>query len=325
VFNSAYRPARSRAAVLLATAALLGAAAPAQAAEGDRDEEGTASAAVLRTGLTVSLLNSAVEEPLDVTLNEVTAPSPQGSSAEETLLTARLDGVEGGEPFEMLRADVASAEAAADADGSRAEVTLAQATVHLPGLPLLSLIEAETVTASAVCDAGAAPVADADLGGTVHVLGENVTLGADGSTTVEVPGVGQATLDLSVTETTDTTAAAAALKLSVAVDPLDLGVAAVDGQVTLAEAECESPGPYGEDDPGADEPADEGPGTQTGEDGGAAEPVAEEAADPDLAATGGNSATPYLAGGAVALLAAGGVTLFYVRRRAAGTGDAAGS
>jgi LPXTG-motif cell wall-anchored protein len=324
VFNSAYRPARSRAAVLAAAAALLGAAAPAQAAqaaEGDGGERGTASAAVLRTGLTVSLLSNAVEQPLDVTLNDVTAPSPHGS-AEETLLTARLDGVEGGEPFDMLRADVASSEATTDARGSRAEVALARATVHLPGLPALSLIELETITADAVCDAGAAPVAEANLGGRVHVLGQDVTLRAEGSTTVEAPGVGEVTLDLSMRETTETTAAASALELSVAVDPLDLGVAAVDGTVTLAEAECERPGPY--EEPGEEEPEEsasdgaEGPSTQTlpGEDG---EPVSAGEDDPDLAETGGGSATTYLAGGAVALLAAGGATLFYVRRRRNGT------
>jgi LPXTG-motif cell wall-anchored protein len=346
VIKSAYRPVCSRTAALLAAAALLGAAAPAQAAEGNRDGEGTASAAVLRAGLTVSLLNSA-ELPLDVTLNDVAAPSPRGS-AEETLLTARLDGVEGGQPFEMLRADVSSAEATTDARGSRAEVALARATVHLPGLPALSLIELETVTASAVCDTGAAPAAESNLGGRVHVLGEDVTLRAEGTTTVEAPGVGEVTLALSAKETTGASAAATALELSISVDPLDLGVAAVDGTITLAEAECERQGAGGEpgtsggsgggsggdsdggsggDSGGSTEGgADEGPGTQTlpnedaavddgdgGEDG--------QDADPDLATTGGGSNTPLLIGGAAALLAAGGATLFYVRRRASGASE----
>ncbi|MGP3972092.1 SCO1860 family LAETG-anchored protein [Streptomyces sp. 6N223] len=341
MFNSAYRPACSRTAALLAAAALLGAAAPAQAAVGDRGEEGAASAAVLRAGLTVSLIDGAVEQPLDVTLNDVAAPSPRGR-AEETLLTARLDGVEGGRPVEMLRADVSSAEATTDARGSRAEVALARATVHLPGLRALSLIELETVTASAVCDAGAAPAAASNLGGRVRVLGEDVTLRADGTTTVEAPGVGEVTLALSAKETTGATAAATALELTVAVDPLDLGVAAVDGTVTLAEAACERPGGGGDSASGGESggasgsggesggeasSGDAGPSTQTlpNEDSDAGDPAGAgaddggEGTDPDLAATGGGSATPFLVGGAMALLAAGGATLFYVRRRASGT------
>jgi hypothetical protein len=324
VFNSAHRSAcraaRHPAAALLATAALLAAAAPAaQAAEGDGDEEaGTASASVLRAGLTVSLLNGTAELPLDVTLNDVASPSPSGS-AEETLLTARLDGVEGGQPFQMLSADVASAEATTDADGSRAESSLVNATVHLPGLPLLSLIEVEAVTASAVCAEGEAPTAESNLGANVRVLGEDVTVRTEGSTTVEVPGVGQVTLDLSQSETTDTTAAATALGLSVSVDPLDLGVAAVDGEVTLVEAECQTPGAAGPGD-GASDGADggagsetgEGPSTQTGDNG---EAIADDEAD--LAETGGGSSAPYVAGGALALVAAGGATMLLVRRRSA--------
>jgi hypothetical protein len=97
VIKSAYRPVCSRTAALLAAAALLGAAAPAQAAEGNRDGEGTASAAVLRAGLTVSLLNSA-ELPLDVTLNDVAAPSPRGSGG-GGVVTVGVGGGGGGQPF----------------------------------------------------------------------------------------------------------------------------------------------------------------------------------------------------------------------------------
>lgn len=330
VFTSAYGTgrsvARSRAAVVLATTALLGAAAPAvQAADGDQQGQGSASATVLRSGLTVSLLDESVEVPLEATLNAVSAPSPS-THADETLLKAQLDGVHNGQPFEMLRAEVANAEATSDADGSRAESSLVDATVHLPGLPGTSVIEVEAVTAEAVCATGAAPTADSNFGATANVLGQEVNLTTEGTVTVDAPGVGQVELALSQHETTDTTAAATALALTVHVDPLDLGVAAVDGEITLVEAACEAAGgdggsgggtegasgdtgDGGEDGQAAGGAGDDGPATQTLPAG----------KDADLAETGGGSAAPYVAGAAVVLLAAGAGTLFYVRRRGANT------
>ena len=77
--------------------------------------------------------------------------------------------------------------------------------------------------------------------GPVTVLGKRVTLTAGGPTRVDVPGVGEVTLDLSKTRTTSRTAAATALRLKVSVNPLKLNVAEVKGEVTLAEATCETP------------------------------------------------------------------------------------
>lgn len=347
MFHSVKRPA-SRAAALAATAALLGAAAPAAhaAAQADGDAAGSASAAVLRTQLDVSLLNGGVKVPLNLGLNEV-ASSGDVARSEKTLLSTTLEGVEHGQPFEVLRADVATAEARTDAEGSRADVAITRAKVHLPGLPLLSLIELETITASAVCAVGADPVAESNLGATARVLGEEVTLKTEGTTTVDAPGIGTVRLELSQHETTDTTAAAAALKLAVSVDPLDLGVATVDGELTLAEASCQGAGGSGDTggtggsggsggDEGASDGSDgasdgasdgsggaeeEGPSTQTGADdeGVAGAPAAAEIEgddEADLATTGGGSNTMLLVGGAIALLAAGGGTVLYIRRRA---------
>ena len=67
------------------------------------------------------------------------------------------------------------------------------------------------------------------------------SIGAGGPTRVAVPGVGEVTLQLSKTATTTRTAAATALSLDVAVDPLKLNVAKVTGSVVLAEATCETP------------------------------------------------------------------------------------
>lgn len=246
----------------------------------------------------MSLLNKTVNVPLAVSLNEVQAPD----SAEKTALTARLDGVDGGRPFSVLRADVATAKATVSAGKAEGATRLAHAAVHVPGLPLLSLVEVEEVTSKATCEAGKKPVATANLLGSVTVLGKKVTLSTGGPTHVKVPGVGEVRLDLSKTETTTRTAAASALELKVSINPLKLNVAEVEGTLKLASATCESP-----EEPVAQEAAP-------------ADPVAEVTpqgapAEEGLAETGGSSTTPYLAAGAVALLTAGGGAVALSRRR----------
>ncbi|MFE7075577.1 SCO1860 family LAETG-anchored protein [Streptomyces sp. NPDC057620] len=284
----ARRLAATAAAVSLATGpAVLAGAGPAHATDG----HGRAGAVVLRTGLDVSLLNKTVNVPLTVSLNDVQAPR----SAEKTTLTAKLDGVDGGQPFTVLGAEVARASATVSAEKAEGSVHLAHAKVHIPGLPLLSLIEVDQVTAEAVCAAGEKPVASANPLGAVTVLGKRTTVTAGGVTEVKVPGVGEVRLDLSSTRTTSRTAAATALRLKVSVNPLKLNVAEVEGTVTLAEATCESP-------------AVPAPGVT---------PQGAPGEKPDLAETGGGSATPYVAAGAIALLAAGATAVTLTRRRRA--------
>ncbi|MFE1993347.1 SCO1860 family LAETG-anchored protein [Streptomyces parvulus] len=312
--NTFRMPARRLATVAAATALAAGPAALAGAgAAHATGDHGRASATVLRTGLDVSLLNKTVNVPLAVTLNEVQAPE----SAEKTALTARLDGVDRGRPFSVLRADVAEARATAEAAGSEGSTKLVGARLHVPGLPLLSLIEIQEVTSTATCEAGKKPAAKANLLGAVTVLGKKVTLTTAGTTDVKVPGVGEVRLDLSKTETTSRTAAATALELTVSVNPLDLNVAEVHGTVTLAKATCEAPPAPADEDEQPPVKAEEPP---AGED---AEPAAEPAADTkpqgaraeaDLAETGGSSATPYIAAGAAALVLAGGGALVLARR-----------
>ncbi|MET9321425.1 SCO1860 family LAETG-anchored protein [Streptomyces sp. NPDC003038] len=297
---------RMPAAALLATGAVaLLTAPPAHATDGaGAGSEGKASAVVLRATLDVGLLNKTVHVPLKATLNEVSAPA----AAEKTALTVTLDGVEGGRPVNVLRADVATSKATADKTRAAAEANLAKARVHVPGLPALSLIEVEKVTSKAVCEAGKKPVAGANVLGAVTVLGKKVTLSAGGPTKVEVPGVGMVGLELSGTETTSTTAAAAALRLKVSVDPLELNVAEVEGEVVLAEARCESPkGPA--PIPSATLPVKPDVKPQTGTGTGGA--VSTEA---NLAETGGGSLTPYLAGGALILLGIGAGAIVMTRR-----------
>lgn len=282
----------------------LAGAAPAYATEG----HGHASASVLRTDLDVSLLNKSVQVPLSVSLNEVEAPD----SARKTALTATLDGVNRGKPFSVLRAEVADAVATVEDDRAEASTTLADARLHVPGLPLLSLVELEAVGSKAVCQAGEAPHASVTLPAAVTVLGKRVSLSAGGPTHVDVPGVGSVRLDLSTTETTTSTAAATALKLEVSVNPAKLNVAEVEGRLTLAESRCETPASAEET---AEEPEAAAP--EAPEAPAKAEPAVEPQgarAETNLAETGGDSATPYVAAGAVALLAAGGGAVLLSRR-----------
>ncbi|MEU6764231.1 SCO1860 family LAETG-anchored protein [Streptomyces sp. NPDC046853] len=294
--------------VLVAGPAALATAGPASATGGDK---GRANAVVLRTGLDVSLLNKTVNVPLRVALNEVQAPA----SAEKTALTATLDGVDGGQPFSVLRADVATAKATVEDGKAEGYSNIARAKVHVPGLPLLSLIEVQQVTSKAVCAAGKRPVAEANLLGGVTVLGKKVTLSAGGTTQVKVPGVGEVRLDLSKTHTTSRTAAASALELKVSVNPLKLNVAEVEGTVTLAGASCETPAAAAKPEPSTPAKPKPKPEPEPEPQGGKEEkPVAEKPQAANLAETGGNSSTPYLVGGAVVLLAAGGGAVAMTRR-----------
>ncbi|MET8676231.1 SCO1860 family LAETG-anchored protein [Streptomyces sp. NPDC004647] len=327
-------PVRRAAAVLTATALAAGPAAllvavPAHATGG----HGKAGAVVLRTGLDVKLLNKA-HVPLNATLNEVHAPA----SAEKTALSVKLDGVGHGKPFSVLRADVATARATAEARKSEGYANLVRAKVHVPGLPLLSLIEVQQVTSKVVCETGKRPTAESNVLGSVLVLGKKVTLRADGTTKVDVPDIGEVRLDLSKTETTSRTAAATALDLKVSVNPKKLNVAKVHGRVTLAEATCESPkgapqegqqqeGQQQEGQPQEGQPQGEQPQEGQPQEG---QPTAGTTEAPDistqtgstdekdnLAETGGSSATPYLAGGAALLIGAGGALMLVRRRQAA--------
>lgn len=296
---------RMPAAALLATGAVALLTAPPALATGGgpTGREGKAGAVVLRADLDVALLNTA-HVPLKTELNEVSAPE----TAAKTALTVTLDGVEGGNAISVLRADVANSKATADDRRAEAEANLVNAKVHVPGLPLLSLIQVEKVSSKAVCEAGRNPEASANALGAVTVFGKKVTLSVGGPTKVEVPKVGTVTLELSGTRTTSATAAAAALRLKVSVNPLDLNVAQVDGEIVLAEAHCETPKAPGPD-PAAK--SDVKPQAVAPAAAGTAAPAASRA---NLAETGGGFLTPYAVGGGVLLLGAGAGALVVARR-----------
>ncbi|MDT9691691.1 SCO1860 family LAETG-anchored protein [Streptomyces sp. P9(2023)] len=288
--------------------------------------EGRATAVVLRTGLDVSLLDKSVNVPLRASLNEVKAPE----SENKTALTVKVEGAENGKPIDVLRADVATSKATVEKNKAEGYVNLVKAQVHVPGVPLLSLIEVQKVTSKAVCETGKQPVAESNVLGHITVLGQKTTLSTGGRTKVSVPGVGDVTLDLSRTSTTSRTAAATALELKVEVNPLKLGVAEVNGVVTLAEATCETPKGTKPTEKPTEQPTDkptEQPSEQPSQEPSAKPTDAggvktqNEGADPtdqNLAATGGSSMTPYLAGGAIVLLGGGAGALVLARSRARG-------
>ncbi|SED65734.1 SCO1860 family LAETG-anchored protein [Streptomyces sp. TLI_105] len=295
-------------------------AAPAAHATGG---EGRSTAVVLRAGLDVSLLGKTVDVPVRTSLNEVEAPA----SENETALSVKVRGAEGGKSIDLLKADVATADATVDEKKAEGYVNLVKARVHVPGIPLLSLVEVEKVTSKALCEVGKKPVAESDVLGHVTVFGKKTTLSAGGRTQVAVPGVGQVTLDLSRTSTTSRTAAATALELKVEVDPLKLGVAAVDGTVTLAEATCETPKGTAPTQKPTEKPTDrptqepserptQQPSAKPSDAGGIKTNNGGTTPTENLAETGGSSATPYIAAGALALLVAGGGALAVTRSRA---------
>ncbi|MBY8343788.1 hypothetical protein LXH13_38020 [Streptomyces spinosirectus] len=267
-------------------------------------KKGSADAAVLRTSLDVSRLDGLAPLPLRTALNEVHAPA----TAEKKALDIRLDAVEGGKPVSVLRADVATARAEVTHHAAKATTHLVHARVHVPGVPLLALVEVEEVTSTAVCKAHEKPFATSAIPGPVTVLGKRIPLTIRADRTVEAPGVGTVHLALSRTETTSRSAAATALQLHVSIDPLKLGVAQVEGTVTLAEAHCTSAAV-------AASPAAE-PSVAAGPVGTDAHPQsAGEHTETHLAETGSTTLTPYLAGAAAVFVLAGGGSLMLARAR----------
>ena len=333
--NTFRTPVRRTAAAATVAALAVGPvllAAPAAHATGG---EGRATAVVLRAGLDVSLLGKTVNVPVRASLNEVKAPETES----ETALTVKVQGAEGGQPIDILAADVATSKATVDEKKAEGYVNLVKARVHVPGIPLLSLIEVEKVTSKALCEVGKKPVAESNVLGHVIVFGKKTTLSTGGRTQVAVPGVGKVTLDLSRTSTTSRTAAATALELKVEVDPLELGVAAVDGTVTLAEATCETPEGTAPTEEPTKEPTEQPteqptkepserpseqptqrPTVEPSSDGGVKTNNGGTTPTENLAETGAGSTTTYIAAGALALLVAGGGALAFTRSRARSRG-----
>ncbi|WP_030394904.1 SCO1860 family LAETG-anchored protein [Kitasatospora purpeofusca] len=324
--------------------------APAAPGAGAPGSPGKARAVTAELDLDVRLLNNAVDVPVNVSLNKVESPAQRDG----TVLTAKVDGVDQSGPVTLVKADVGKSVTRTDAKGATASVTLADADVHAPGLPGTTLLGLEALTATATCPVDGQPTADVVAPAKLTVLGKSVTVSLYGPTKVDVPLVGSVSVEFSKKTTTSTTAAASALEVQVAVDPLNLNVAKVTGTIRIASVSCEKPvpaTPTATPTP-APTPSDAAPTVTP-----AAQPVADvtpsgapsgapsaapgtaraaapqaagttpaarrtgtgtSSAAPDhLASTGGNDATAPLAAGAAALVAGGAAALWGTRRRRA--------
>ncbi|WP_328954626.1 LAETG motif-containing sortase-dependent surface protein [Kitasatospora purpeofusca] len=309
---------------------------------------GKARAVTAELDLDVRLLNNAVGVPVNVSLNKVESPAQRDG----TVLTAKVDGVDQSGPVTLVKADVGKSVTRTDAKGATASVTLADADVHAPGLPGTTLLGLEALTATATCPVDGQPTADVVAPAKLTVLGKSVTVSLYGPTKVDVPLVGSVSVEFSKKTTTSTTAAASALEVQVAVDPLNLNVAKVTGTIRIASVSCEKPVPAAPTatptpaptpsdaapvaTPAAQPVADVTPSGAPSAAPGTAHAAAPQAATatpsarrtgtgtgtgtssaaPDhLASTGGNDATAPLAAGAAALVAGGAVALWGTRRR----------
>ncbi|MFD5465454.1 SCO1860 family LAETG-anchored protein [Kitasatospora sp. NPDC127059] len=293
-------------------------AAPAPASA-QASSPGKARAVTAELALDVSLLNKAVDVPVDIALNKVESPAQRDGS----VLTAKVAGVDQAGPVELVKADIGKSVTRVDAKGAVASVKLVNADVHAPGLPATALLGLEAMSAEATCPVDGQPTADVVAPAKLTVLGKPVTVGLYGPTKVDVPLVGSVSVEFSKKSTTTTTAAASALEVQVEVNPLNLNVAKVTGKITVASVSCEKPtGPVATSGP-TDTPS-AAPTSAP-----AAQPVADtttsRAAVPQaavdgperLATTGGSGATAPLAAGAAALVAGGAAALWATRRRRA--------
>ncbi|MGW3040828.1 SCO1860 family LAETG-anchored protein [Kitasatospora sp. NPDC001159] len=293
--------------------------APVQAAPAPTPSVGKARAVTAELDLDVSLLNKAVDVPVNIALNKVETPEQRDGS----VLTAKVDGVDQTGPVELVKADIGKSVTRADAKGTAASVKLVNADVHAPGLPATALLGLEAMSAEVTCPVDGQPTANVVAPAKLSVLGKPVTVGLYGPTKVDVPLVGSVSVEFSKKTTTTTTAAASALEVQVEVNPLNLNVAKVTGKITVASVSCEKPSAPSATPSVADTPSaapTSAPSAQPVADtttSRAAVPQAAAEKPEKLASTGGSSATGPLAAGAAALVAGGAAALWATRRRRA--------
>ncbi|CAL9318878.1 choice-of-anchor P family protein [Streptomyces sp. SudanB52_2052] len=237
VFSRPVRPA----ALLSVTALAIGvalAAGPASAvpAQENSGSTGKATAVAARADLNVSV-KGVGNVPVKKSLNNLSAPG----DAQQTLLTAEVNGVSKGQPTTLVKAEVAHSSVKADAHRSVGNVKLVGVRAFAAGLPAKPLLSADLLTATASCEAGKKPTAKAALADNVTVLGKPVTVKASGEQHVEVAGVGTVDLWLENATTTDSMGTATALRLKYAVSPAKLDVVKTSGEIVLAEATCTLP------------------------------------------------------------------------------------
>ncbi|MGC9539856.1 SCO1860 family LAETG-anchored protein [Streptomyces sp. UG1] len=331
----------ARPAALLSVSALVigGALAAGPAYAGPANERsgstGKATAVAARADLGVAV-EGVGDVPVKKALGDLRAPG----DAQQTLLTALINGTNKGQPTTLVEAKVAHSSVKADAHRSVGDVKLVGVRAYAPGLPTNPLLSADLLKATASCETGKKPTAKAALADNVTVLGKPVPVNGPGDQHVEVPGVGTVNLVLENATTTDSTGSATALRLKYTVTPAKLGVVKAHGEIVLAEATCAMPDGSGADHDGSSSDGSNGAGSDgdgsgsgVAEDGSSDGPSAGSMGSEDadsagnqastqtrddglnLAETGGNSATPFIAGVGGALLLGGAATMYLIRRR----------
>ena len=228
------RTLASLAALVLTAAAVLG-AAPAGAAPGD----------AAATGLTADLDATVAGVSADLSGSVGAVTAPPSSSAELVGADATL----GGAALELSASAVSTDATSEPGIGSSAFAEVADVQLDAPVLtPIIGglLLDGSgtVIRAEADCPVGSAPTASVSDDITLSIAGVDVVVDADGSAEVDLLGVGGAvigtvTLQLDETTTTSTTAAAVAVQLDLTVDLV--GVAVIEGSVTIAQASCETP------------------------------------------------------------------------------------
>jgi hypothetical protein len=335
VFSMPARPAALVSVSALAIGAAL-AVGPAYAvpASEHSGSTGKATAVAARADLGVSV-EGVGSVPVKKALGDLSAPG----DAQQTLLTAEVNGANKGQPTTLVKAEVAHSSVKADAHRSVGDVKLVGVRAYAPGLPANPLLSAGLLKATALCETGKKPTAKAALADNVTVLGKPVPVNGPGDQHVEVPGVGTVDLVLEDATTTDSTGTATALRLKYTVTPAKLGVAKASGEIVLAEATCAMPDASGAAHDGANGDGSNGDGSDSGvaEGGSPDGRSADESAgskgaedadsagtqvstqtgedDVSLAETGGNSATPFIAGAGGTLLFGGAAAMYLIRRR----------
>ncbi|MFE1316836.1 SCO1860 family LAETG-anchored protein [Kitasatospora phosalacinea] len=303
--------AASALAVSALTVGLPVSSASAADAAGTPAKPGRASAVTAELSLDVTLLNT-VNVPVDVSLNRVESPAQRDGA----MLTAKVDGVDGGRPVTLVKAEVGRSVTKADEKLASASVKLVDADVHVPGLPLTTLLGLEAMSAQANCPVDGQPTADVVAPAKLTVLGKSVTVGLNSPTHVDVPAIGSVDVEFAKKTVTSSRAAASALEVKIALNPLNLNVAKVNGTVTVASVSCEKPvaavAPAAAvSSPPASSPAASAPASAQNR----AVPKAAGQGE-ELAYTGSNGTTVLAAGGGT-LLVAGGAAVWMTRRRRA--------
>ncbi|MCX5210242.1 LPXTG cell wall anchor domain-containing protein [Kitasatospora sp. NBC_00240] len=277
---------------------------------------GSARAVTAEVDLDVSLLNNAVDVPVNISLNKVESPARRDGS----VLTAKVDGVDQQGPVTLVKADVGRSVTTVDAKGTAASVELVNADVHAPGLPLTALLGLEALSSKVTCPVDGPPTADVTAPAKLTVLGKPVAVGLYAPTKVDVPAVGSVSVEFSRRSTTSSTAAASALEVRIELNPLNLNVAKVSGTVTIASVSCEKPA-AGSTTPTTAATTATAPTTpaavKAADSTGSGRAAVPQAGTGEHLAATGSSGTGPLAAGAAALIAGGAGALWFARRRRA--------